>query len=215
MESKGVKDSPGELTIVHWKRTTEADKKKRILDAVLRLVVKYGVHGTTTAGIAAEAGMSEPTLYRTYRNKEEILLASADAAWQTRQADLASADDPDALESLRKLAEHHTATIQKTPAVEIVYHFAVAPPKYGLLERIREQIESDVQHMADVIEEGKAQGSIRPDVKPQEAAWRLMAAFWSETTARLFHFEEAVLASGISAQNLDSILREIATEPRG
>jgi AcrR family transcriptional regulator len=215
METKGSKNSPGEFTVVHWKRTTEADKKKRILDAVLRLVVKYGVHGTTTAGIATEAGMSEPTLYRTYHNKEEVLLATADAAWQMRQADLASADDADALEHLRKLAKHHTASIQKTPAVEIVYHFAVAPPKYGLLERIREQIESDVQHMADVIEQGKAQGSIRPDVKPQEAAWRLMAAFWSESTARLFHFEEAVLASGISAQNLDSILKEIAAEPRG
>ena len=70
---------------------------------------------------------------------------------------------------------------------------------------------ADVQRMADIIEEGKAQGSIRPEVNSQETAWRLMAAFWSETTARLFHFEDAVLASGVSAQNLDSILREIAT----
>jgi TetR/AcrR family transcriptional regulator len=215
METTAVKKGPRELTLAHWKRTTEADKKKRILSAVLRLVVKYGVHGTTTAGIAAEAGMSEPTLYRTYRNKKDILLATADAAWQMRQADLGSASDPGALKHLRKLAEYHTSSIQTTPAVEIAYHFAVAPPEFGLLERIREQIVSDVQGMANLIEEGKTQGSIRPDVNSQEAAWRLMAAFWSESTARLFHFEDAVLASGISAQNLHSILKEIATEPRG
>jgi AcrR family transcriptional regulator len=212
METIAVKKGPGESTLVHWKRTTEADKKKRIISAVLRLVVKHGVHGTTTARIAAEAGMSEPTLYRTFPNKKAVLLAAADAAWETRQADLASASDPDALEQLRMLARHHTRSIQKTPAVEIVYHFAVAPPKFGLLGRIREQIASDVQRMAETIEEGKNQGSIRPEVNSQETAWRLMAAFWSETTARLFHFEDAVLASGISGQNLDSILREIATE---
>jgi len=214
METTAVKKGPRELTLAHWKRTTEADKKKRILSAVLRLVVKYGVHGTTTAGIAAEAGMSEPTLYRTYRNKKDILLATADAAWQMRQADIGSASDPDALKHLRKLAEYHTNSIQMTRAVEIVYHFAVAPPEFGLLERIREQIVSEVQRMANLMEEGKTQGSIRPDVNSQEAAWRLMAAFWSESTARLFHFEDAVLASGISAKNLDSILKEIATEPR-
>ena len=71
METNAVKERPGALTPAHWKRTTEADKKKRIIGAVLRLVVKHGVHGTTTARIAAEAGMSEPTLYRTYRNKKE------------------------------------------------------------------------------------------------------------------------------------------------
>jgi AcrR family transcriptional regulator len=215
MKTSAVTRSSPELSLVHWRRTTEADKKSRIISAVLRLVVKYGVYGTTTARIAAAAGMSEPTLYRTYRNKKEILLATADAAWQMRQADLEDAEDLDALEHLRKRAKHHTRGVQTARTVEVIYHFAVAPPKFGLLERIREQIVSDVQRIAVIVEEGKAQGTIRPEVDSQETAWRLMAAFWSESTARVFHFEDAVLASGISAQNLDSILREIATEPRG
>jgi AcrR family transcriptional regulator len=215
MATSAVKRSPQEFSLVHWKRTTEEDKKNRIISAVLRLVVRYGVHGTTTARIAAAAGMSEPTLYRTYRNKKEILLATADAAWQMRQADLGLAEDPDALEHLRKLARYHTKSVGTTRVVEIVYHFAVAPPRFGLLERIREQIDSDVKRMADIVEEGKAQGSIRPEVDSQNTAWRLMAAFWSESTARVFHFEDEVLASGISGQNLDAILREIAMEPRG
>lgn len=198
---------------VHWKRTTEADKKKRIISAVLRLVVKYGVQGTTTARIAAAAGMSEPTLYRTYRNKKEILLAAADAAWQVRLDSLAPANDPDAIERLRQMAGYHTRGIQTTRVVEILYHFAVAPRNYGLLERLREQNLGDVQRMADIIEQGKAQGRIRPDVDSQEAAWRLMAANWSEATARLFHFETAVLTSGASTKTYESILRDITLGP--
>jgi AcrR family transcriptional regulator len=215
MEARGARDTTRRQAVAHWKRTTETDKKRRILEAVIRLVVKYGVHGTTTAGIAAEAGMSEPTLYRTYQNKKEVLLAAADAAWQTRQAGLASAGDSNALEHLRNLAKHHTKAVQTTPDVELVYHFAIAPPEYGLLEHIREQIESDVRHLADVIDEGKAQGTIRPDADSLATAWRLMAAYWSESTARLFRFEEAVLASGLSSQNFDSIFKEIAAERRG
>lgn len=209
-----VKKSSLEPRPVHWRRTTEADKKKRILSAVLRLVAKHGVHGTTTARIAAAAGMSEPTLYRTYRNKKEILLAAADAAWQVRLDSMASANDPDAIEHLRKLAEYHTRAIQTSPVVDVLYRFAVAPPSFGLLERLREQNLADVRGMVNVIEEGKTQGSIRRDVDSQETAWRLMAAYWSESTARLFHFEDAVLASGISTKTYESILREIAAKPR-
>lgn len=212
MATNAAKSSSREFSLVHWKRTTEEDKKNRIISAVLRLVVKYGVHGTTTARIAAAAGMSEPTLYRTYRSKKEILLATAEAAWQLRQADLGSADEVDALENLQHLVRNHTTLIQTTRAVEIVYHFAVAPAKLGLLDRIREELIGEVQRMVEIIEKGKTQGSIRPEVDSTAAAWRLMAAFWSESTARLFHFEDAVLASGVSTQNLNSIIREIATE---
>lgn len=211
--TNAVKESHQKTALAHWKRTTEADKKKRIISAVLRLVVKHGVHGTTTARIAAAAGMSEPTLYRTYRNKKDILLAAADEAWHMRQADLGSPHTTDALEYLTNLTKRHTKSVETTRIVEIVYHFAVAPPRYGLLERIRGQIVSDVQRTADIIEQGKTQGSIRSDVDSLATAWRLMAAFWSESTARVFHFEDTVLASGISAQNLDSILREIAVKP--
>jgi len=211
----GPSKTPRERKPIHWKRTSEADKKKRILNAVLRLVAKHGVHGTTTARIAAAAGVSEPTLYRVYRNKKEVLLAAADAAWQVRLDSLAPAYDPNAIEHIRKMAQYHTRAIQTSPVVEVLYHFAVAPRNFGLLERLRQQNLTDVQQMAEIIEEGKATGAIRPDADSQGTAWRLMAWYWSEATARLFHFEDAVLASGVSTRTLESILDDIAVKPCG
>ena len=64
---------------------TDEEKQQRIVDAVLSLVAKHGVQGTTTARIAATVGVSEPTIYRTFRNRREMLLAAADKVWQQRR----------------------------------------------------------------------------------------------------------------------------------
>lgn len=206
---KNLRDSVN----VHWRRTTEEDKKRRIIAAVLRLVPRYGVVGTTTARIAATAGMSEPTLYRTYRSKKEILLAAADAAWQVKQDSLAPAYNPDAITHLRNLLQSHTKQIQTSKIVLILFHFASAPARSGLPERIRQQNLVEVRRLAAIIQEAQAQKSIRPDVDPEEIAWRLHAANWSEALARLLHFEAEVLASGVSAAAYESILKEIVVEP--
>ena len=98
--------------------------------------------------------------------------------------------------------------------VEVLYQFALSPRNSGLLERLREQNLADVQDLAEIIEKGKAQGSIRDDVDSMATAWRLHANYWSEANARLFHFEDALLASGLSTKTLESILKEIAAKPR-
>lgn len=43
---------------------TAAERKAQIITVVLNLVDKRGVQGTTTARIAAAAGVTEPTLYK-------------------------------------------------------------------------------------------------------------------------------------------------------
>jgi AcrR family transcriptional regulator len=202
---------------VRWKRMKEAEKKKRVVDAVLRLIDKHGVHGVTTARIAAAVGVSEPTLYRTFRNKKEILLEAADAAWQTRLDNLNAAralDSSNAVEHLRNIGEYHTKGIQEGRVVQWVWELAVAPPSLGLRRRLREQQLKDLQYLVDVIEEGKNQGSIRQEVDSQDAAWRIMAFYWLEAASCMLDLQKVVL-SGPSTRVLDSILDQIAAPPRG
>jgi AcrR family transcriptional regulator len=194
---------------------TEAEKKQRIVDAVLHLIDRHGVQGVTTARIAAAVGVSEPTLYRTFRNKREILLEAADAAWQTRLDNLNAAralDASDAVQHLRNIGEYHTKGIQEGRVVQWVWELAVAPPSLGLRRRLREQQLKDLQYLVGVIEEGKNQGSIRQDVDSQDAAWRIMAFYWLEAASCMLDLEKVVLA-GPSTRVLDSILNEIAAAP--
>lgn len=72
------------------------ETQTRLLEAAVRTFVRYGVRKATMADIAQEASVSRPTLYASYRNKDEILsgcirhmaaasLQRAQAAWDQAQ----------------------------------------------------------------------------------------------------------------------------------
>jgi AcrR family transcriptional regulator len=51
------------------------EKEKQILAAALQLFVAFGFHGTPTSKIAAQAGVSNGTLFHYYKTKEELVIA--------------------------------------------------------------------------------------------------------------------------------------------
>jgi AcrR family transcriptional regulator len=207
-----MKERGREPLSVRWKRMTEEEKKERIVDAVLSVIAKHGVQATTTARIAAAAGVSEPTIYRTFRNRKDMLLTAADRVWQQRRDELESFEPKDAMDHLRKICEYHTVGIQRTRVVRFITELAVAPAADGLREHIRDQQLGEARRFAAIVEQGKAQGCIRPDVDSEETAWRIMAVHWLEAMARLHGLEDQVL-TGFSTRRFESILSEIAVEP--
>jgi AcrR family transcriptional regulator len=53
----------------------EADARRRLLDAAERCVERHGIRKTTMEDIAREAGISRPSVYRYFSDREELLLA--------------------------------------------------------------------------------------------------------------------------------------------
>ncbi|GGH10138.1 TetR/AcrR family transcriptional regulator [Pedobacter zeae] len=49
------------------------DKKQHLLDTALKLFVEFGFHGTPTAKIAKEAGLSSGTLFYFFSTKDELV----------------------------------------------------------------------------------------------------------------------------------------------
>jgi AcrR family transcriptional regulator len=52
---------------------TVENKKRAILDATLRLISKYGFHGTAMSKIAKEAGVSAGIIYHYFENKDDLM----------------------------------------------------------------------------------------------------------------------------------------------
>lgn len=52
------------------------DRDHKILDAAIAVFARYGVRKATMGDIAEQAGMSRPTLYARYANKDEIMAAA-------------------------------------------------------------------------------------------------------------------------------------------
>ncbi len=51
------------------------DREKRILDAALNIFARMGYSGTTMDAVAAEAGLTKPTLYSYFPSKESLFQA--------------------------------------------------------------------------------------------------------------------------------------------
>lgn len=75
-----MKAAPRRVT---WSGDVPADSddaRQRILEAAVRCVSRVGVERTSTALIAREAGISRPTLYAYFANREEIVIQAAEQA---------------------------------------------------------------------------------------------------------------------------------------
>jgi AcrR family transcriptional regulator len=61
----------------------DADARRRIMAAAVRCVQRHGIDRTSAAMIASEAGVSRPTLYAYFENRDEIVTQAAIAATES------------------------------------------------------------------------------------------------------------------------------------
>ncbi len=61
-------------------------RRSRILDAALNLVLKNGLRGTSMEALAAEAQIAKPTLYGYFANKEAVFAAVAERLFDELRA---------------------------------------------------------------------------------------------------------------------------------
>lgn len=62
------------LSFDEWLTTTDMpDGKRRILRAAVSLFAQNGFHATSTAAIAQEAGLSDATMFKHFKNKNALL----------------------------------------------------------------------------------------------------------------------------------------------
>ena len=193
------------------RRMSAAERKAQIVEVVLKLVDKHGVPGTTTARIARAAGVTEPTLYKYFHNRRDMLLAALEVVFDRAEEAVRSSDEADAVERLRRIGAYHTreTNAKRLGFVNPLFEFMVAPSETGLRDTVRRRNLVVVDELAAIVDEGKAQGRIRPEIDSRRAAWRVMGFYWFEDVSSLMDLPE-VVAEGLSEEMFDRILSDIA-----
>ena len=74
------------MTATPPRRLPAAERRQAVLDTACRVFARSSYRGATTAEIAAEAGISEPILYRHFGSKRELYLACLEQAWRRLKA---------------------------------------------------------------------------------------------------------------------------------
>jgi TetR/AcrR family fatty acid metabolism transcriptional regulator len=150
---------------------TQSLRRRRILDAAVRVFAQRGYHGARVGDIATEAGVAHGLLYHYFSSKDEVL----ETVFRDNFGELlerfrgVEASDEPAAEKLAGIAKILLRTWRYDPDLVTVMVRDVARSA-----RLQEQIAEVGEAFAivqRVIEQGQRDGSFRPELDPQLASW--------------------------------------------
>ncbi len=161
-------------------RMRAEERRRQLLDSAARCFARDGYRGTTTARIAAEAGVSEPIIYRHFKNKRDLFIALiekvGDEVFSNWEQATRSAKTP--LEKLQILLYRNPATSDpRTASVyQLLFHASTETSDPRIRQAIRDHYEHYVKSLAAVMREAQEHGHIRDDVPAEWLAWQIIHA---------------------------------------
>jgi AcrR family transcriptional regulator len=159
-------------------RLPAAERRAGIVGAATGCFAARGFGGTTTASVAAAAGVNEALLFRHFGSKQGLYLACVDAAWQhlRERVELLCEHEPDErhwrmpgrafLELVRDQPEivqlWTRALVDTTGIVQVDDHVA------ELMREVHAYVAKQVRH-------SDRAGGVLPDRDPGTEAWTIIA----------------------------------------
>ena len=193
-DTPGAGNRPARLNA----RTDEA-----ILDATRELLAEVGVRGLTVEGVAARSGVAKTTIYRRWRDKDELALA---AVWN----DLTLQPPPDlgdTRQELRAFVEPLIGVLQSAVLSAVIRGLTSELADNGELSHMyRDQfVEPRLAQLGQVIERGIQRGDLRPDTDARLAHELLVGPVFY----RLLYSGQP-LDDGLATRVTDAVLRAFA-----
>jgi AcrR family transcriptional regulator len=105
-------------------------RREEILAVAIRHFAVGGFHGTSTEGIAREAGISQPYLFRLFRTKRELFIACCDRA------------DEHLVEVFRRAAEDGDTPEDRLHAMGKAYVDDLLPDRHAILMQMQGYVAS-------------------------------------------------------------------------
>lgn len=144
-------------------------RQKQIAEVALRLVATNGMTALSVANIARHVGIVPSAIYRHFDSKEVVLDAVidliGDKLMENVRAVQSETDDP--LDRLRRLLMRHIKLIRENRGIpRIVFSEDVYSGNTGRKLRMYRIVEQYLNRVAEMISDGKKQGTIRADIDP-------------------------------------------------
>lgn len=161
-------------------RMKAADRREQLLECAAKCFAEHGYRGTTTAMIAAAAGVHEPTIYRHFKSKQKLFIALIERVGEQVFAnwERATRGARTPVEKLQALMYDNPATADPWTArvYRILFHASTEAAEPAIQDAIRQHYERYVRTLAAVVSEAQATGQIRADVPADWLAWQIIHA---------------------------------------
>jgi AcrR family transcriptional regulator len=154
-------------------RKSARDRKAEILQAALDLAFETGPDRLTTGMIADRLGLTQPAIYKHFRNKEDIWQAVADRLCGLIAANITDTNELSLppLDRVRRLVLGHLRLVRDHPALpEIMVMRDPTEAQSGSLSQIRESMSGFRDILIDAIQEAKSDDRFRKDISAKDGA---------------------------------------------
>ena len=157
-------------------RLSGPERKAAVVATACRVFAKSSYHGSTTAQIARETGVTEPVLYRHFASKRELYLACLDAVWQQVRAlwETAVEREQDSANWVKAIGKAYLEARASARVVLVdlwIQALTEAADDPEIRRALRAQLREVHNFVADVIRRAQAAGGIVSDRDPDAEAW--------------------------------------------
>ncbi|MFT3686740.1 MAG: TetR/AcrR family transcriptional regulator [Phycisphaerales bacterium] len=159
------------------KRLPANERKAQLLDTAAEVFAKYGYSGTTTAELAKAAGVSEPIIYRHFKNKKELFIALVEqsgadtiALWEKA---LAEATDP-AERLMRLIASNPMVTIGGNLRYRVIVAAMTEVEEPEVQKALQQHIATLHAFIAREVRNSQTSTAVSKRFSPELTAWALI-----------------------------------------
>ena len=177
-------------------RLSAPERELQILQAATRVFARSNYRLAGTADIALEAGISEPTIYKYFPSKKalfiRILKRIGDRILEI-WTQIADAEEGDTVSALRRMGRIYVEGLRGHAVdAKIQFQALAESDDPDIARQLRENHKSYVRFLARLIDRGKSEGTVRPDVDPYAGGWLLNSIGFTLTLVRLLGFDREV-----------------------
>jgi len=143
-------------------------RREQIIQATLRIIAQKGVGSLTTSALAREVGISEANLYRHFRSKDEICLATVGQVQEMITQNLANvmAGNTDPVIILRRFFQRQVVMMEENSGIPRLMFSEELHVHQPMREKILKTMYAVSGKLAALVKEGQKAGSIRKDIEP-------------------------------------------------
>lgn len=175
----------------------KSEKYEQILEAAIRVFARQGYYNSTISQVAREAGVGDGTIYLYFKNKDDIL--DNFFSYKTTQIFSQFKDEVDrydnALDKLERLVASHLHEFEQNRDLAVVYEVETRMRRHLSDEKIKEMSRMYFDLVAQIVEQGQNEGTIRQNIPIHLVKQYLIGAVDEVITTWLYSSREYQLAS--------------------
>ena len=154
------------------------EKRARILDAAVKIFAEKGFYNAKVSEIAHHAGVADGTIYLYFKSKDDLLISLFEDRMEQVNQNVRAALEGEGtpVEKLRRALVLHLELVEQNPQLAEVLTVELRQSTKFLKEYKASKFGEFLKLLAQPIEEGQRDGSIRADLEAPVVARSLFGA---------------------------------------